>query len=204
MNRLIISKMDRRITWILAAVLLGQHALFYWDKSLFREDHLIENLQALLLVSTAVWIIVKEKISFIRFIGGMGFIFLFLEEISYGQRIFHYTPPAFFLTYNDQQECNLHNLIFNKMGVFGSILSVMGGSVPFIFFILWIFNRNFRYYTYAYLNPYRLFLFVILFIMLGYSSWIELRMLKNYAEIYELLFYLYCFLIVLFKSEENA
>ena len=38
-------------------------------------------------------------------------VFIALEEISWGQRIFGYQPGAFFLKQNVQQETNLHNLL---------------------------------------------------------------------------------------------
>jgi hypothetical protein len=34
-----------------------------------------------------------------------------MEEISWGQRLFGYRPPAYFLEYNFQQELNFHNVI---------------------------------------------------------------------------------------------
>lgn len=36
------------------------------------------------------------------------------EEISYGQRLFNLTPPAFFQKYNKQGEINIHNLRFKR------------------------------------------------------------------------------------------
>ena len=34
-----------------------------------------------------------------------------LEEISWGQRLFGYQPPVYFLEYNYQQEFNFHNVV---------------------------------------------------------------------------------------------
>jgi hypothetical protein len=33
------------------------------------------------------------------------------EELSWGQRLLDYEPPAFFMTHNEQREFNLHNLV---------------------------------------------------------------------------------------------
>ncbi|MBT8441964.1 MAG: hypothetical protein KJO76_06230 [Gammaproteobacteria bacterium] len=38
-------------------------------------------------------------------------LFVAFEEISWGQRIFSYRPPEYFLSENFQQELNLHNLV---------------------------------------------------------------------------------------------
>jgi hypothetical protein len=38
-----------------------------------------------------------------------------LEEISWGQRVFGYRPPAYFLEHNYQQELNLHNVVASDL-----------------------------------------------------------------------------------------
>ena len=44
--------------------------------------------------------------------------FLFMgEEISWGQWLFHWDSPDWFLTYNAQGETNLHNLVFVKKDI---------------------------------------------------------------------------------------
>ena len=60
------------------------------------------------------------------------------EEISWGQWLFHWNSPEWFLQYNDQGETNLHNLVFVKkdipkwvvvigIAVFGLFLPLRGG-----------------------------------------------------------------------------
>ncbi len=41
--------------------------------------------------------------------------FVALEEISWGQRVFGYRPPAYFLEENSQQEFNIHNVTSTSM-----------------------------------------------------------------------------------------
>ena len=41
---------------------------------------------------------------------GCAFLFAFLEEISWGQRIFNFSTPQFLQGINQQNELNLHNL----------------------------------------------------------------------------------------------
>lgn len=55
-----------------------------------------------------------KKPIFILSLVFMGFVFVFGlgEEISWGQRIFGFKTPEFFLKYNTQGELNLHNLRF--------------------------------------------------------------------------------------------
>ncbi|MBT8085614.1 MAG: hypothetical protein HKN35_14045 [Woeseia sp.] len=62
-----------------------------------------------------------------------------LEEFSWGQRIFGYRPPAYFLEHNFQQELNIHNVIdtsFRKLVLtlvilgYGIVLPVLGFFQP--------------------------------------------------------------------------
>jgi hypothetical protein len=98
----------------------------FWDldslKSILREDGVVENLQAILyLFGACIWgfafviasrnSIKKDKRRRLFYILFMGFfIFLFLEEISYGQRLFGITTPNTLKELNLQDETNIHNI----------------------------------------------------------------------------------------------
>jgi len=87
-------------------------------EDLGREDHLFENL-------TAVFLFLGSILYFLSFnTSGRKYYFLFLmalllffgggEEISWGQRIFHFITPAKMGAVNVQREVSVHNLeIFN-------------------------------------------------------------------------------------------
>ncbi len=55
-----------------------------------------------------------------------------MEEISWAQRVLAYRPPAYFLTENDQQELNFHNLATNDLRKYAryTILSAYGILLP--------------------------------------------------------------------------
>lgn len=71
---------------------------------------------------------------------GLFCVFVALEEFSWGQRIFGYRPPAYFLENNFQQELNVHNVIdtgFRKLvlmlaitgyGIFLPLLGAFGAT----------------------------------------------------------------------------
>jgi hypothetical protein len=58
--------------------------------------------------------------------------FVALEEISWGQRLIGYRPPAFFLERNFQQELNVHNVAssFLRELVLIGVLGVWGSALP--------------------------------------------------------------------------
>ncbi len=52
-----------------------------------------------------------------------------MEEISWGQRLLAYRPPAYFLDHNFQQELNLHNLVEKELRKAAFLAVVLGYGV---------------------------------------------------------------------------
>lgn len=75
------------------------------------------------------------------FIGLSLFCFVVaMEEISWGQRIIGYRPPAYFLEHNYQQELNLHNVVetqYRKLALQAIILGY-GVVLPLLGLIPWV------------------------------------------------------------------
>lgn len=61
-------------------------------------------------------------------------ILVAMEEISWGQRVFGYTPPLYFLENNHQQEFNLHNVMPTSLRkqTLGAILILYGVLLPLL------------------------------------------------------------------------
>jgi hypothetical protein len=65
-------------------------------------------------------------------------LFVAGEEISWGQRLFGYRPPQFFLERNFQQEANLHNLLKNVLDTRFMVMIIAlgyGVAAPFLSFL---------------------------------------------------------------------
>jgi len=56
-------------------------------------------------------------------------LFVALEEISWGQRLFGYRPPEYFLQSNYQQELNLHNVVNTGLRKLAVIIVIYGYGV---------------------------------------------------------------------------
>lgn len=101
-------------------------------KHLFKEDGIFENLQALLFLGCAILLLlpkVKQKLTLPKWQNWSwfsAFTFVFLEEVSYGQRVFGW-KWTWLQVNNHQHETNLHNLL----PLFGSI-------TPYLLFIVMI------------------------------------------------------------------
>ena len=117
----------------------------YTDQAMFDgiyvlEDGLVEwsTFYLLLILMLTSWVklgqLWSQRTWWFRFcLLVAGFIFLFGagEEISWGQRIFRWSAPQYFMENNTQQETTLHNLVIggvrlNKV-VFGSGLGIFIG-----------------------------------------------------------------------------
>jgi len=61
-------------------------------------------------------------------------VFVAMEEISWGQRVFGHRPPDYFLAENYQQELNLHNIASTKLRLltFRAIVFGYGVALPLI------------------------------------------------------------------------
>lgn len=55
--------------------------------------------------------------------------FVALEEISWGQRLLGYRPPAYFLEHNYQQELNLHNVVATELRKWALQAVILGYGV---------------------------------------------------------------------------
>lgn len=81
------------------------------------EMGLVENLQALclLLAFITACYLLKHAKAYPKWIKGWislgiaGSLYVFLEEISYGQHYFNWNTPEYWQNHNDQKETNLHN-----------------------------------------------------------------------------------------------
>lgn len=104
----------------------------------------------------------------------IGFLFICLEEISWGQRIFDLQTPEFFRAYNQQEETNIHNfasryllhgayILIGVYGVFAFLVipkrittrfkTVIDLLVPNWFLILYFLPVLALYLYYDYLSP---------------------------------------------------
>ncbi len=128
--------------------------------TLLSEDRRIENIQALILLTAVVLFCIRlarveSKYLFLLIFLIVSAGFLFLEEISYGQRIIGFQTPKYF-AHNLQGELNLHNyqatqVLFSLsicllLGIGGYCLyvqrSITVGQfviVPFLSRVKWIF-----------------------------------------------------------------
>tara|TARA_B100001063_G_C16715132_1_gene530263 strand:+ start:304 stop:1263 length:960 start_codon:yes stop_codon:yes gene_type:complete len=108
--------------------------------------------------------LIKKKLRLILAIIAVILIFLFGEEISWGQRIFKLESFGLFSDYNYQNEINYHNF-FNPL--FPTIYPVFGLSSFIVLFFIWIFPKN-RSFLFQLLIPPPSFIYIV-FIMAGAS-----------------------------------
>ncbi len=148
-------KLVRVIKILLVAITLCSF-IFYIDLSLYktlvREDGIVENATAIILLTISIFILYRLIILWnsksinwliLNILLVIVFFFGFGEEISWGQRIFHSESNNFFLKYNLQNETNLHNLKLYGLKiniiVFTYLLGIVYGF--YIFFSTFLFKK---------------------------------------------------------------
>ncbi len=150
--------MEKKGSYFLQAAigLISTASLLYffnqkWFGFLIKEDGVLENLTALILLVSSVLLLLR----FVRvrtdknmlwkafnILMIVGLFFGFGEEISWGQRIFEIETGDFFSQNNTQNETNLHNLKINGVKI-NRIISVSFSSIfgVYYFFLLGLYKR---------------------------------------------------------------
>ncbi len=119
---------------VLAAALLLYVADYAVFRAIAQEDHFLEW--------TTFWTFVLAGVAYgmqagsdYRLRGGIPWaaaglaafcLLVALEEVSWGQRLFGYQPPTYFLEQNYQQEFNLHNLIETDLRMLAMLVILVG------------------------------------------------------------------------------
>ena len=125
----------------------GYNPLF-WE-----ENGIVEITQVIIILLSIIILLRYFKIYFkylekffkiILVIYLIGLIYYFLEEISYGQHLFFWPTPDFFLKFNSQNETNFHN-VSNLFDELPRILLLLFCSLSFLFAKL----INYRFKNFA-------------------------------------------------------
>lgn len=183
---------------ILGSGFLLLHVLYFFNPDCFREHHLVENLQAVLLLLTALSCFIRSRQIGWRqyrlfFLGaGIGFVFIFLEEINYGQSIFHIQSPAFFIKYNVYHEINIHNIVKKQ-------LERIMIAVFILYALFNLYDRNML--RIAGIPPLDM-VKICIFFGINLGNCLSLILYEKsyvayyYTELYELLSYLFFFILI--------
>jgi hypothetical protein len=162
--------------------------LFYIDLPAFStfidEDGIAEWLTVIALVGGAVISIKRffqlrkqKKKLFLTFLLITALVLLFGagEELSWGQRLFHFQSSTFFKKHNTQKEINIHNLVFgglklNKL-IFSLLLTVCTCLFLFVLPILYRKSEKIKHVVELFAIPvsrnYQIVSYILLFIVIG-------------------------------------
>ena len=128
----------------------------------------------------------RRHIRLLFYVFGIGLLFIFLEEISYGQHIFKWETPELFKPYNFQEETNVHN-IFNPFYRF--IYPLFGFGLFGICSALWFFNKIPAPLWLMFITPHKSL--IILVLLMASSTY------KGHSESFEHMFALFALLYIL-------
>ena len=121
----------------------------YWG--IIQEDSFIENVQCIVyFASFIVAILISHKFlkgkrrlyALLYLVLSFGFLFISIEEISWGQRIFGISTPQYFQHHNWQREISLHNLDAVKPHFLHNAYILVGFYGSFAWLILWLILPN--------------------------------------------------------------
>ncbi len=127
----------------------------------------------------------KRNIRSLFLIFGVSLVFIFLEEISYGQHIFKWESTGIFETYNFQGETNVHNFL-NPFYRF--IYPLFGFGLFGICSLFWFFNKASAPLWLIFITPHKSL--IILVLLMAASTY------KGHSESFEHMFALFTLLYI--------
>lgn len=192
----VVANLSILLTFILAA------ALSIYDEHLFylsvQEDGYVEW-ATFWGFAVAAWIFVTNGMHQLRvsrqlpwFMIGLAMFcfFVAMEEISWGQRLFHYRAPGYFLEQNYQQEFNFHNVANTDIRKLILQFILLGYGVVLSAADLWLpAKRLLRRWRIVVPPPQLIAGFLAMFVMyvwypLSYTGeWVELAMAFGFAYV---------------------
>jgi len=160
------------ITGLLFSIIVQLYTLIFTWRA---EEGLIETISALFFVVSAIILIIgsfkimklnafqnskKLLVAFFIFLS-VGLIFIFLEEISYGQHLFGWESKGIFAKNNFQGETNIHNF-FNPF--FRFIYPGVGMSLFLGLTFIWLFFKKEKENWFELILPHPSLFFITFFI----------------------------------------
>jgi hypothetical protein len=132
----------------------------WFEQKYVVEDGFIEDLTllplAVLAIASMTYIIRyarKKNVWFILVYLGIatGSVFILGEEISWGQRIFHFKTSEYFEEHNSQDEINIHNLVIEgeKLNKIIFTDAVVVAVVIYLIVFPLIYNRNNKFKSFV-------------------------------------------------------
>lgn len=129
------------IITVIVVLGLSYSVYFFLDEatiaSLGDEDHFFEWMTSLcFLFSSGIFLyLAAKKRNLIFLLLGAAFFVGFGEEISWGQRIFHFSTPESLLAVNVQEEFNFHNIATWEINFIFKVFTLAYGLIlPFLVF----------------------------------------------------------------------
>jgi len=182
------AKIHPAISWapvILLPIFAVLREMYYYPVylKLVREDHLLEWIQSLTYFASSILALFvavhllrnQERILGWLYIGlFMGLLFVAIEEISWGQRIFGLESPEFFMEFNRQEETNVHNL--RPVRLVEHYIFILIGAYGCFAHLLWPRSITTRYPSIiAFVTPHRrlFFYFFPVFAWFSYFEFME-------------------------------
>ena len=133
------------IIFLSLAIYLSRTNLFYFESALVAEDGFFQWMIFYTLLFASNMCFYRASILkpfrgmvFATFLILSGFVFLAaaMDEISWGQRLFNFTSPGFFLTHNTKMQLNIHHLVLNGFHLNNIVFTLVIKIIATFYFLV--------------------------------------------------------------------
>jgi hypothetical protein len=110
------------ILFVIFAIYISRTNLFYFESAIVAEDGFFQWMIFYTLLFASIMCFYRANLlkpfrgavfATCLVLGGIVFLAFAMDEMSWGQRIFNFSSPQFFLTHNTRMQFNLHHLVIN-------------------------------------------------------------------------------------------
>jgi hypothetical protein len=133
------------IIFVILAIYYSRTNLFYFESAMVAEDGFFQWMIFYTLLFASVMCFYRASIlkpfrgavfAASLVLAGNAFLAFAMDEMSWGQRIFNFSSPQFFLTHNTKMQFNFHHLVLNGFHINNIIFTFAIKIIATLYFLV--------------------------------------------------------------------
>jgi len=133
------------IIFLLMAIYVSKTNLGYFESEMVAEDGIFQWMIFYTLLFASLMCFYRASIlkpfrgsifAACSIISGVVFLAFAMDEMSWGQRVFHFATPAFFIGHNTKMQFNFHHLVINGFHVNNIIFTLSIKVIATLYFLV--------------------------------------------------------------------
>lgn len=133
------------IIFLSLAIYVSRTNLFYFESAMVAEDGFFQWMIFYTLLFASIMCFYRASLlkpfrgavfATCLVLAGIVFLAFAMDEMSWGQRVFNFSSPQFFLTHNTKMQFNFHHLVFNGFHINNIIFTFSIKIIATLYFLV--------------------------------------------------------------------